>query len=450
MPTDFFDPRPEAAAARLSLTVDVMRELSRVNEPQDMYRVYSRRMREIFPTARQVSLSRRDLPPPRVRVTRFSGWTHEVNPWTDADKLPLYDRGLFSELMHTGRPRIIDELKVDPGDPAAEYLDGQRSLLAIPLYEAGDACNMVVVTREEPAAFPPERVPQLVWMGNMFGRAIQTALLSKKLKAEHEESRHEMRRVAKLQRSLLPTELPRVSTLDLSVYSRSTSEAGGDYYNVLTLPRGRVGFLVADVCGHGAAAAMLVAVAHSLVTTYTGPAVPPGHLLAYVNDHLSRLSARSAGTFVTAAYSVYDPDRGTLTTANAGHPSPRLVRGDTGAREPIVGERCVPLGILAGTHYPETETMLAPGDRVLLHTDGVTEAKGPAEEMFGVERLDAAMTAAAGGARAIVGGVLAAMEAFTGSAAAADDYTLLAMQFIQSSKKAGEISGEWRALGGVP
>jgi sigma-B regulation protein RsbU (phosphoserine phosphatase) len=446
-PTDFFDPSPEAAPARLSLTIDVMRELSRVNDPQDMYRVYSRRMREIFPTARQISLSRRDLAPPRVRVTRFSQWTQDVNPWKDADRLPLLDRGLFSELMHTGRPRVIDELNVAADDPALPYLEGQHSLLAIPLYEAGDAVNMVVVTREEPSAFPAERVPQLMWMSNLFGRAIQTALLSQKLKNDHEQARHEMRRVARLQRSLLPTELPRVSTLDLAVYSRTTSEAGGDYYNVIPLPRGRVGLLIADVCGHGAAAAMLVAVVHSLVTTYTGPAISPGHLLAYVNDHLSRLSARSTGMFVTAVYAVYDPDRATLRWANAGHPPPRLLRGETGERQELTGERCVPLGIVAETVYAETEVALFPGDEVVLHTDGVTEAKNHDDEMFGIARLDAVMKPTKSGARALLGGVLEALETFTGGMPPLDDYTLLVMKFVQSQKKAGEISGEWRAVG---
>ena len=446
-PTDFFDPRPEAQPARLSLTIDVMKELSRVTDPQAMYRVYSRRMAEIFPTARQVSLSRRDLPIPRVRVTRFSEWPEEINPWTDPDRLPVLERGLFSELVHEGRPRIIEDLSLADDDPAAPYLAGQRSLLAIPLYDTGEAVNMVVVTREEPAAFSPERFPELVWMTNLFGRAIQTALLSQKLKSDHEQARQEMRRVARLQRSLLPTELPKVSTLDLAVYSRTTAEAGGDYYNVLPLPRGRVGLLLADVSGHGVAAAMVVAVVHSLVTTYTGPAIPPGHLLAYVNDHLAHMSTRSAGTFVTAVYAVYDPDRATLSWANAGHPPPRLVRAGGGSAEALAGERCVPLGIVDGTPYPEAEVSLAPGDRVLLHTDGVTDAKNGSAEAFGPGRLDATLTRKAANSRAVIGGVLDALEAFTGGGPPADDYTLLAMTFVKSRKKAGEISGEWRAVG---
>jgi phosphoserine phosphatase RsbU/P len=446
-PTDFFDPRPEAQAARLSLTIDVMRELSRAADPQAMYRVYNRRMAEIFPTAGRISLSRRDLPAPQVRVTRFSGWADEINPWTEPERLPVIDRGLFSELVHTGRPRIIDDLSVPDDDPAASYLAGQRSLMAVPLFDAGDPVNMVVLTRDGRGAFPADRFPEIVWMSNLFGRAIHTALLSQKLKADHEQARQEMRRVAKLQRSLLPTELPKVSTLDLAVYSRTTSDAGGDYYNVLPLPRGRVGLLLADVSGHGVAAAMVVAVVHSLVTTYSGPAIPPGHLLAYVNDHLTRMSTRSAGTFVTAVYAVYDPDRATLSWANAGHPPPRLVRAGGKPAEPLTGERCVPLGIVDGTVYQEAEVNLAPGDRILLHTDGVTDAKNGSDEAFGPGRLDAMLARKAANSRAVIGGVLEAMDSFTGGGSPADDYTLLAMTFVRSRKKAGDISGEWRAVG---
>ena len=446
-PTDFFDPRPEAQQARLTLTVDVMKELSRAADAQAMYQVYRRRMADIFPTARQISLSRRDLPAPHVRVTRFSRWTEEVNPWLDVDRLPVLGGGLFSELVHAGRPQIIDDLKVPADDPAAAYLDEQRSLMAIPLFDAGEAVDMVVLTREEPAAFTPDPLPELVWMTNLFGRATQTALLSQKLKAEHEQSRQEMRRVAKLQRSLLPTELPKISTLDLAVYSRTSAEAGGDYYNVLPLPRGRVGLLLADVAGHGAGAAMVVAVVHSLVTTYTGPAVPPGHLLAYVNDHLTRMSTRSAGTFVTAVYAVYDPDRATLCWANAGHPPPRLVRSTGGSAEPLTGERCVPLGVVDGTTYPESEVSLAPGDQVLLHTDGVTDAKGASDDAFGTERLDATLARGATGSRVTIGRVLEALEQFSGPGSPDDDYTLLAMTFVRSRKKAGDISGEWRVVG---
>lgn len=442
--TDFFDVRPETLDARLDLTVDVMRELSRAADPQSMYRVYARRMADIFPTTRQISLSRRGLFVPHVRITRYNLWAEEINPWIETHKLPLITGGLFADLLYAGRPTLINDLTIPPNDPATMYLQGQRSLVAIPLFDDGEAMNMIVVTREMPNAFAPERMPELVWMSNLFGRATQTALLSQKLQSAHAEADHELKRIAKIQKALLPIELPRVSTLDLGAYSR-IANAGGDYYDVFRLPRSRVGLLLVDVCGHGASAATLVAVVHSLAKTYSGPSTQPGLLLNYINEHLARMSTRSFGMFVTAVYAIYDPDRATLLWANAGHPPPRLLRVN-GRPEALEGVRSVPLGIIDGTQYPDSEIALAPGDNVLLYTDGVTDAKNDKGETFGTERLDAALLAGAAGARNMIRSVLDTIERFTNGAPPTDDYTLLAMRFIRSKKKAGEISGEWPAV----
>ncbi len=444
--TDIFDPRPEATASRLELVVDVMREMSRASDPAELDRVLSQRLVDLFPVDRQLTLSRRGLSGSSVRITRSSLWPDDFDPRLDPDALPVLERGLLSELAVAGETKLIDDLWLERGDPSTEFLIGQRSLLALPLFEAGEASAMAILGRAETNAFPPERVPDLVWMSNLFARASRAAVLTHQLQTANDLAQHEMLQIAKLQRALLPTELPRVSTLDLSVYSRSTATAGGDYYDVLPLPRGRVGLLIADVCGHGPSAAMLVAIMHSLVKTYTGPTVPPGHLLAYVNEHLTRMYTRSFGTFVTAVYAVYDPDRGTLMWSNAGHPPPRLLRAD-GTRSALKGKRCVPLGIVDGTQYPEDEIDLKPGDVILLHTDGVTDAKGSDHSAFGTDRLDAALGTGPAGARAMIAGVLASLERFTGGAAPTDDYTLLAMKFIRSKKKAGELSGEWKAIG---
>ncbi|HVK10727.1 MAG TPA: PP2C family protein-serine/threonine phosphatase [Gemmataceae bacterium] len=443
--TDIFDPRPEALPSRLDLALEVMRDLSRATDPQEMYRVFTRRMADALPVDRHVTLTRRGLKAPDVRVIRYSRWPDDLDPWAENDRLPVLDRGLFADLVAAGRAQIIENLTVAADDPSKAYLEGQRSLVAIPLFEDGEATDLVILTREA-ETFPVERLPDLVWMCNLFGRATRAGVLTHQLRQANDQAQHEMLQIAKLQRALLPADLPRVSTLDLAAYSRSTATAGGDYYDVVQLPRGRLGLLVADVCGHGASAAMLVAVVHSLVKTYTGPALPPGHLLSYVNDHLTRMYTRSFGTFVTAVYAVYDPDRGSLTWANAGHPPPRLVRAD-GSRQALKGRRCVPLGIVDGTEYPEDEIALKPGDVIMLHTDGVTDAKGQNDEAFGTDRLDKAIYPGPAGARTMLAGVLAALEEHTGGAPPTDDYTMLAMKFVRSRKKAGEVSGEFRAVG---
>ncbi len=91
-----------------------------------------------------------------------------MNPWQEKERLPLLDAGLLGELIYGDQPMVIDDLALSPNDPAAEYLAGMRSLMAIPLYEHGQAINMVVLLRKEPAGFPrtaagPCLDEQFVW-----------------------------------------------------------------------------------------------------------------------------------------------------------------------------------------------------------------------------------------------------------------------------------------------
>jgi phosphoserine phosphatase RsbU/P len=434
---------------RLTVTVDVMRELSLHTDPQEMQRVYARRMSELFPISRYLTISRRGLEKPAVRVTRFSLWTEEINPWKEPERLPVVRGGLLAELIYGDEPRIIDDLKLAPDDPAAEYLAGQRSLLAIPHYDGGAAMNMVLVTREEPSAFPKERFPELVWMSNLFGRATQSSMLSEKLKASCHAADHEMQSVAKLQRSLLPAALPDVPTLDLAVHYQPSGRSGGDYYDFFPLPKGCWGILIADVSGHGTPAAVLMAITHSLARTYAGPPQPPGLLLSYINRQLALHYTKPAGAFVTAFYAIYDPNRGTLTYANAGHIPPRLIRQADGSRGPLDAPQRLPLGIAEQAEYPDEVLELVPGDQVIFYTDGVTEALNATGEHFGPERLDAILSGKSVGARGMVDAVLRELAAFTSAQPPSDDRTILAAQFVTSPAR-GEGKSHGRSRSAEP
>ncbi len=433
--SDFFTTQTLDWRERLAITVEVMRELSMVTDPQAMNQIYTRRMVELFPTTRQISLSRRRLEYPCVRITRSSTWPADINPWKDPQRLPVLNGGLFADLIYGNEPEIIDRIDLEVDDPAAEYLEDQQSLIAIPLYDGGEAINMVVATREDPYAFPPERFPDLVWMSNLFGRATQTALLTKKLQAANDAVDHEMGMVGRLQETILPTKLPDIPTLDLAVHYQTTSQAGGDYYDILSLPKGRWGILIADVSGHGALAAVLMAITHSLTKTYTGPPWPPGLLLSYVNRHLAAHYTAAFGSFVTAFYAIYDPDRGTLTYANAGHVPPRLIRCADGSRLALEGKKRLPLGISDREEYPEETTVLSPGDQVIFCTDGITDAQNAKGDHFGSDGLDQALAGCPVGAQAMLDAVLEALKQFTDDVAAKDDRTLLAAKFVTSGSK---------------
>ena len=254
---------------------------------------------------------------PRFRITHSSLWEREVNPWTEKAKLPLLEGGLFGELIYGDQPRIIDDLVVDPADPAAPYLEGMRSLIAIPHFDKGIAANMAITARAEPGAFRPDEFPEWVWISGLFGRATHNLVLSAELKQAYEVVERELKIVADLQRTLLPKRLPKIPNLDLAASYQTSRWAGGDYYDIFALPDGRFGLLIADVSGHGTPAAVMMAVTHSIAHTYPGSPERPSGLLAFINDHLAERYTTEFEAFVTAFYGIYDPATRLLSYASA-------------------------------------------------------------------------------------------------------------------------------------
>ena len=430
MSEGFFNPRNGDWQQRLAITVSVMREMSAHTDPMKMNEIYTQRMVELLPVHRLLSLSRRGLPEGRVRITRSTMWQEAINPWKQPERLPVVESGFLARLMAEGMPMFDNRFELPADDPAYPFLGNQKSLLAIPHYDNGEALNMVVVTREEENAFTPDRFPELVWMSNLFGRATQAARLAEQLRESVEVADHENRVVGELQKSLLPGAIPQIPSLDVAVYYKAVERAGGDYYDFLPLPKNRWGILIADVCGHGTPAAMLMGIAHSLVKTYNGPSDPPGLLLSYINEYLCKYYTRGVGTFVTAMYGIYDPEAATLTFANAGHNSARLIRSSDGSRRPLGGRRQVPLGISENALYPEYTIPLIPGDQLLFYTDGITDAANHKKEPYGTDRLDEALAHGPVGAEAMISAVLDSMAKFTNGCAARDDRTLVALKLL--------------------
>ena len=132
----------------------------------------------------------------------------------------------------------------------------------------------------------------------------------------------------------------------LAAHYQTSHRAGGDYYDFFPLPGGRWGILIADVSGHGTAAAVLMAVTHSIAHTYPGPPTPPGELLKHVNQVLAERYTANTGAFVTAFYAVYDPATRTIAHSSAGHPPPRLKRCADGSLTLLDGQHGLPLGIV--------------------------------------------------------------------------------------------------------
>jgi phosphoserine phosphatase RsbU/P len=427
---DFFDTEPRNWRARLAVSVEVMRELSRSTDPQEMYAVFARRMAQLFPVSRHLTISRRGLRQPAYRVARFSLWENPVNPWKESHRLPVHSGGLLAELLYGDQPRVIDGLTLDPEDPAAEYLAGQRSLLAIPHFDNGVAQTMAILTREDTETFPRERVADLVLLSNLFARATQTVVLSTAVKEAFDGLDYELRSIAEIQKSLLPAEKPKAPGLDVAVHYQTAKRAGGDYYDFFPLPNDRLGVLIADASGHGAPAAVLMAVAHSIAHTRPEPPQRPGEFLTYMNAHLTRRYTRPTGSFMTAFYAVFDPANGTLSYASAGHNPPRLLRAADGFKIALNRAQKLPLGIKPDESYLEQTVPLLSGDQVVFFTDGVIEAVNTEGDVFGSDRIDEELATCLPTAGALLRAILASHSLFTAGTTAADDRTLVVVKRV--------------------
>ncbi len=239
----------------------------------------------------------------------------------------------------------------------------------------------------------------------------------------------ELKTAREIQMSILPAALPATGELSVAARFRPTSEVAGDLYDFLEVAGEGLGVLVADVSGHGVPAALIASMVKVAVASQRHNAGRPAELLTEVNQTLCGNFQRG---FVTATYAWIDQARGEVTVANGGHPSPLLCRAADRAVAEVGGQGAI-LGRFAGAAFSARTHPLTPGDRLLLYTDGVTEARNPDGEMFGEDRLRSFL-----GSRrddrpeAFCDALLLELARWTGGGAdpaPGDDVTLVAVDF---------------------
>ena len=236
---------------------------------------------------------------------------------------------------------------------------------------------------------------------------------------------HELDIVAGIQRSLLPRTLPAIKDTQIATHYQTSQQAGGDYYDFFPLPDHWWGILIADVSGHGTPAAVLMAITHAIAHAHPGHPMPPGQVLAFINERLTCLYTQDGGTFVTAFYAIFDPCNRRLTYSSAGHPSPRLIR--EGAIHEVDGESSCPLGINPAESFHVHTLPLQPGDCLLFYTDGIPDTFNSTGDAFGIERLDAACQRCIATPGLLIERILHALADFSQGAPITDDRTLVAL-----------------------
>ncbi len=238
--------------------------------------------------------------------------------------------------------------------------------------------------------------------------------------ARLEMQEQELQRAREIQQSLLPREIPQIPGFEVAGAWQPASMVSGDYYDVLRLGGHRLGICIADVVGKGVSAALLMANVQAAVRAFANDAESPAEVCGKVNRLLCENIAR--GKFVTFFYGILDGDAHTFHYCNAGHLYPILVAGGSSG---MLEQGGAVLGVFPEWVYEDSMVELRTGDRLLLFTDGITEAADEDEREF--EEVNVAAFAKANcklGAKDLTSRLLAEVTAFCG-ARFRDDATIL-------------------------
>jgi sigma-B regulation protein RsbU (phosphoserine phosphatase) len=330
--------------------------------------------------------------------------------------------------MRTLSPHLVEDLEQSDLAPfLPEWLkaEGFRGYAVVPLLVEGHSIGLLTVQARQPRLLDESGLRLLRLMANQAAIAIEKARLhQEEVKGRALEREMELGR--EIQLSLLPSGAPVIPGWEFAVCYQPARLVGGDLYDLLEFPGapGRLGLVVADVMGKGVPAALFMALGGTVIRTIALSNQGPAQVLMGANPIL--LKDSRSDMFLTAFYAVLDTGSGRLVYANAGHNRPLLQRAATGEIQELASDG-IALGVLAAIELEQRTIDLAPGDLVILYTDGVTEAMDDGYRQFGMERLRAALQACAGSsAQETVDQLVAELKAFAGDMQQSDDITILA------------------------
>jgi serine phosphatase RsbU (regulator of sigma subunit) len=304
-----------------------------------------------------------------------------------------------------------------------------RALLALPLKVDGRVTGMIAVSNSQPGRQWTRHDVQLM---SIVASHSASVIEKARLRVEAEEKRRlELERAAMekdlmiaadIQMRLVPAEPLRLGAWHVEGRLVPAKQVGGDLYDYFTLDAQRVALVIADVSGKGVPAALLVSTVASTVRAFADGQLTPKPLVEQVNRAAVRSSA--AGKFVTFFYGELDHAQGRLRYVNAGHNFPRLRRASGEVEWLEAGG--TPLGLFEGVPYEQGELAFAPGDALLLFSDGISEAVDGFNQEYGEDRLEALWKQhGAGPARAMLDLVYDDVVRFRGAAAQNDDMTMV-------------------------
>lgn len=347
----------------------------------------------------------------------------------------------------------VDVGQIELDSPALRALEEAAVKMVVPLVSQGELIGLINLgPRLSEQEYSADDRKLLNDLAIQAAPAVRVAQLvrQQQVEAQARERLEQELRVARLiQETLLPKEVPALPGWQVAVYWQPARAVGGDFYDFLTLPDGRLALIVADVTDKGVPAALLMATTRAILRGCARRLLSPGAALERSNELLC--PEIPPNMFVTCLFAILDPASGRLQYANAGHDLPYWRHNGSVVELRATG---MPLGLMPGVHYEEKEVSLVSGDSILFYSDGLVEAHNPQRDMFGFPRLRELVASHPSG-MGLIDFLLAELAGFTGPGwEQEDDVTLLTLQRLESpsplapppDRERGTVGEGWRFL----
>ncbi len=341
-------------------------------------------------------------------------------------------QGIAGWVAEKGKPLLVPDAQKDK-----RFFSGfdqttgfkTKSILCVPMCVHGKIIGVLeAINSIHKDVFVSSDLELLSAFSSLAAIAVENARLTQ-AKLEQQALEQSLLIAKQIQDNFLKKEFPLFKTIEAFVKTKAAQEIGGDFYDFLTLGKGRWGALIGDVSGRGIPASLYMIRTLSEFRLEAFSDQNMSKMLEKLNNRLVKRS--TMGMFVTLCYVVVDTYQSKIEIANAGHLPLYVYRENKKGFEKISGGDALPLGILSRTQFPTKEIPIKKGDTLIFLTDGTIEARNPEGEEFGWKRFEKCLSQLPSNSlpKEIVTSVLDEINHFSGSFAIPDDVTMMAVKY---------------------
>lgn len=311
--------------------------------------------------------------------------------------LPVFNGDFVAEILNSEEPVLYRGKQKGISPIFGDLFEGYIDAATFPIFQHSGVDRWFLLLFVDSAQIDTLDVERTLLVGTLAMHYMASIQDTRKLQEANDWIDNELESVAHLKEQLLPQNLACIKGIKIVKYYVSHSRTGGDYYDAVRLSQfmdtenstespEAWGFIIADASGHGAAAAVEIAMFDAILRTYPpDPELGPAGVFNYANRHFFTRMIRHG--FITAFVSSYHPKEQIIRYANAGHPPPIIKRAINNKIELVEQGIGIPLGVTKEQVWESIVMPLSPGDCLVLYTDGITESKSENGEQFGFERL---------------------------------------------------------------